>query len=237
MSFYTYIYIFVCISTLPRRMCPVSSPSAVPVLVANGSGWAQPWGGVATRNQLKDRPGLEALLGKRNQWLHVTHRGAALIAQCRQSQGFPWHFKAGVVKGLLPSLGPLMYPQDWTHCAVQVWLSRAWKLFVVTATPGNPPGYNSSAAELLIREFFGTDYYIAVLLSLMTLKYQICPVCKLCCTNQFICTWSPHSHILAKWMQTACTFYLKCCSSTLELSWINPELPQENLRGVFKSCV
>lgn len=178
-------------------MCPSSRPSAVPVLAVNGSGWAQTWGGVATRGQLKGRQGLKALLGKRNQWLYVTHRGAALTAQHSHSWGFPWHFKEGVARGLLLSLGPLMSPQKWTHCAVQVWLWRTWKLFVFIATPHNPPGYYSSATELQIREFFGTAYYTTVLLSVMTLKCQTCPLFanSLLHTSVYLHRISPQSHI------------------------------------------
>lgn len=90
-----------------------------------------------------------------------------------------------------------MYPQEGIHCAVQVKLLRTWKLFVFIATSDNPPGYYSSTAELQIRKFFGTDYYIAVLLSLMTLKCQTCPLFanSLLHKSVYPCSISPQSHI------------------------------------------
>lgn len=67
-----------------------ADPPQYLLLVGDGSGWAQPWGGVATRDgsQLKGRWGLEALLGSKKRCLYIMH-GEVLVAQHGHGGRFP----------------------------------------------------------------------------------------------------------------------------------------------------
>lgn len=183
------------------------------------------WSGTA--GQLKGRKGLQSLAGEQEllatcyAWKNPTY------CKHRHSGAFPVCFTASMFRVPPPFPGLLLYLLKWGSADMA--LENLKDVFVFLAKTVKPPGCHSSASDNLSALDQNVLWhcllhcaFIFIDLIKMSNSHHLQTVC---CTNQFICAGSPHCHILANRMQTACTFYLKHCSSILVLCCINHELP------------